>query len=1213
MSKAIVSPPPDQAQRHQALDAGRSVLVQAPAGSGKTDLLTRRFLRLLAKVEDPTQIVAITFTKAAAAEMRNRILAELDKASQSDDPADPDNEFEMSALARRALERGKALHWRLTDLPAQLSISTIDSFCRDLAIQQPLLSGFGSELSISEQPGDLYRRAARRALEQIDGADAELANAIATLLLWRDNNWHEMEELLVTMLAQRDRWMHDFLVNRQPDWDQLRARLERPFAEAARKILHNLDQLFDRAPDARPELHDFIRFGFTNCGDPRFQDLAEMADFPTGPFDGAESLDTAMRSFHSLAALLLTKDRVFRQRIDKSIGFPADRKAEKARLAGLISALRAVEGLQSAFSALEDAPPARYTDDEWQIVRACFILLRHAAGQLQAVFAEAGSVDFIEVAQIAMRVLSSEDGRPSDTAINTADRIHHLLVDEFQDTSRRQHALIASLTAAWPEPAGRTVFVVGDPMQSIYFFRDADAELFARVRTLGLESPNGDSLPLDFVPLSANFRTQPALVNDLNDRFKTIFTTNDGSGIEFSPATPAREASAGSPARTQLHFEFALQVQRGDRTNSGTDERREQIAEQREAARATQIDKIISLIREHLPRLEWAHASGNKYRIAVLGRTHKSLAPIAQALHKAGVPFRAVELEGLKDRPEVLDALALARALLNPMDRVAWLGVLRAPWCGLSLADLYVVTSEDDPTRMKQAIPDLLREHVERLTPESRTSVDRLLNAVAFASRLCATAPDASLGTWLEQIWLQLGGASCVDATGMANLDLLWSCLDRLPNGAQDLVGPAIDAALQRLKALPDPAASSDYGVQLMTIHKSKGLEFEVVIVPDLQAASARTRPGLLSWLERGLTEPDASGEATEFLVAPLPTKGGSSGDAKQWVDRVIRNRELQETRRLLYVAATRAREELHLFAHPEVKIVEGEFTLVEPRDSLLKTAWPALADEVQAQFESWKLNAAVEESEEAVQLAASGPSPLANINEIQPSRLHRLPAHFSPPPINSFTSSRNDGPVDLERVELFTRHEGGLLSRAFGTAVHIYMEELARLRTTRDWVTSLAALESIAFRIASEIRATGISREKAEPLALNALQVARKAAADPTGQWILSPHEHAESEVSWTGMAEGSLRTVRVDRVFRAGATPNSEGNRTWWIIDYKTAHADDLDPARAKAELRALFAPQLEAYATVLRNIHGTETTIFAGLYYPRMLWFDWWQVAN
>ena len=146
-------------------------------------------------------------------------------------------------------------------------------------------------------------------------------------------------------------------------------------------------------------------------------------------------------------------------------------------------------------------------------------------------------------------------------------------------------------------------------------------------------------------------------------------------------------------------------------------------------------------------------------------------------------------------------------------------------------------------------MPELLAERLPLLSEAGRPAAARVLEALAAASALRAAQPTASLGTWLEQVWLLLGGAACVDATARANLNLLWSCLDRLPGGEEDLLGPGLDAALDKLTALPDPGASSDCGVQLMTIHKSKGLEFEVVIVPELQARSgarqaAKCSPG---------------------------------------------------------------------------------------------------------------------------------------------------------------------------------------------------------------------------------------------------------------------------------------------------------------------------------------------------------------------------------
>jgi ATP-dependent exoDNAse (exonuclease V) beta subunit len=1223
MSKQTAnSLPPDQLQRQSALDCARSVLVQAPAGSGKTTLLTERFLRLLGDVEEPGQIVAITFTNAAAAEMRHRILGELEKAAAGAEPIAGDA-FSMEALAQRALKRSEALGWKLLDLPAQLRISTIDSFCRDLALQQPLLSGLGGGLAINERPRELYRRAARRTLERIDEGNSALGKAIETLLLWRDNSWQEMEELLVTMLGTRDRWMHGFVLEREPDWDALRARLERPFADAVRRALTELDALLEQAPGARAEAQELARFACTQVENEALRGLAELAEFPAAPLAGEAlggALGEARAAWTGLAALLLTGGGSFRKTVDKRLGFPAERKREKERVLSLIATASGIAGLESALAAVSGLPSAGYSEDEWVIVRACFALLRQAAAELQVVFAEAAAVDFVEVAQIAQRALKGDDGLPTVAALRVADGIRHLLVDETQDTSRRQYSMLADLVAAWPDTTGRTVFAVGDPMQSIYFFRDADVELFARLREQGLEIPGGEPLLFEPVRLTANFRTAPKLVERLNEIFEKVFAEEDGSGVRFSSAEPARaELGAGEPRiepRFELHLEFVPRSRRGSAAEV------EDGGELDESAGGAQTQEIVELIKSHMGQVETARAGNKRYRVAVLGRTKKALVPIVKGLRAAGIKFRAVELEGLSSRPEVLDALALARALFNSMDRVAWLGVLRAPWCGLSLKDLHRLTSADDAKLLARPVPELLAERLGLLSPEGRIGVERVLSALANVLAQRAAQPAASLGTWLEQVWLRLGGADCVDATGRANLDLLWSCLDGLPGGEQDLMGPALDAALEGLTALPDAEASSECGVQLMTIHKSKGLEFEVVIVPQLQARTAVSHGKMLTWMERGLAKPDELGEITEFLVAPFQTKGEDRGKAKEWVDRVYRERETQEMRRILYVAATRARDQLHLFARPACKMEgNGEVSLSTPSNSLLATAWPALEEEVRTRFEEWKAaRASGAQVIESIAAVAGESNVVQMPAPTKPTLLRRLPVDYR---AESFAQAATGTPARTGRSgvaglasesgdgRLYARHEGGLLSRALGTAVHALLEELARLRAAHDWEVARGLLERFAPRIAAQVRGAGADETTAAAIAAQALGYALNASRDAIGQWILSPHADAASEASWAGVVGGAVRTVRVDRVFRGGLEPLAEGEECWWIVDYKTAHAEDADPAKALPELRRMFAPQVEAYGKVLRNLHGSATSIRGGLYYPRMLRFDWWEL--
>lgn len=1215
MSSIARPAPPDQSQRERALDASASILVQAPAGSGKTDLLTRRFLRLLAEVQDPSHIAAITFTKAAAAEMRDRIVSELEKTAAAAS-APVEDEFEMQALAQRALHHARALGWNLIDVSGVLRISTIDSFCREIALRQPLLSTLAAGLDVTDRADELYRKAARRTLLQLGTEDserepAELRECIASLLRWRDNNWQELESHLVGMLRKRDRWLQEFWLgdfNAREDhasWNALRERLERPFARAAAHDLAAVSSLLAQSPGAWAQAVELARFACGNCEDLPFAPLADCADCPLAPFATVDEIEAARQAFTCLAELLLTKAGTFRRSVNKNDGFPQGSDTHKAQLIALAQSLGKIDGLQSALCAVRDLPPIRFSEEDWNIVRACFVLLRHAAAELRVAFAEAGKLDYIEIAQAAQQILQGDNGNPGEAALAFADGIHHLLVDEFQDTSRRQHALISAIAGAWPDFAGRTLFLVGDPMQSIYFFRDADAELFPRVQHVGFDLPDGGSLVPRFVRLSSNFRTRPELVLRLNELFQPIFATNDGSKVRFSPSEPARSDAGEADASYQLHLAFVPDTPRGASADADSAEARRHKAEERAAALKQQVGEMVDLIRSRIELVEPARANGKKYRIAVLGRARAALAPVAEALRNAGIPFRAVDLEPLADRPEVQDAVALARALFNPEDRLAWLGVLRAPWSGLSLPDLHTLTSNDDPAIQSQPVPDLMRSRAHLLSPAGRSAVERLQAAADDAQALRAAVPDISLGTWLQQVWRRLGGDACVDATGRSNLAQLWRCLDQLPDGPVDLLGSPLESALGELTAQPDPSVDSSWGVQLMTIHKSKGLEFEVVIVPELQAKNGRSLPGMFAWLERGLEEPGELGEATEFLIAPFQPRGSERGRMRQWVDCQYRQKEAQETRRILYVAATRAREELHLFARPAYKMENGEPVLCPPGESLLATAWPALETEVRARFQEW-LAAAQDGRIET--LAASSSNVITMPSPAPPAFLRRLPADFVAPAMPRLAARGAD--TASETAQAYERHQGGLRSRALGSAVHRAMEELALLHVSRAWEEAVASLPDVRGRIAAAARALGFDQAQARDIAAEALRIALRAAGDPIAQWILAPHADAASEIRWTGLLNGTLRTVQADRVFRAGTAPLAAGDSFWWIIDYKTAGLGRAAASVSLADLRAQFAPQLELYAQVLRKLHGEQAAIRTGLYYPHLLQFDWWE---
>jgi len=344
-----------------------------------------------------------------------------------------------------------------------------------------------------------------------------------------------------------------------------------------------------------------------------------------------------------------------------------------------------------------------------------------------------------------------------------------------------------------------------------------------------------------------------------------------------------------------------------------------------------------------------------------------------------------------------------------------------------------------------------------------------------------------------------------------------------------------------------------------------------------------------------------------------VQSKGADPGKAKKWVDRMRSEREAQEDRRILYVAATRAREELHLFARPAYSVASnGDLALAGVKKSLLATAWPALEDRVRARFAEWQAESARHEPVPAtIDAIAAAAQPVEMPAPARGTTLRRLPADYKPRQAGAVLPAQPEASIVASGSQLYRRHEGGLLSRLAGIALHRFMEELARLRVQMEWEPARSRLGQLVPRVEAELRGAGLDAKQAAALAADALAHALRASHHPTGQWILSPHAEAASEVRWAGVIEGNLRTVQADRVFRAGEAPHADEDGCWWIVDYKSHGAErGSDPATELPRLREVFAPQLEAYAAVLKNLRGSGVRIFAGLYYPRVLLFDWWE---
>ena len=1126
----VVDPAADQQQRLEALDTARSFIVQAPAGSGKTELLIQRFLALLARVDRPEAVVAITFTRKAAAEMRHRIVAALGSAA-GPRPTTP-HEALTWKLAREAVSRNDRLGWRLAEHPARMRIQTIDSLCAMLVRRMPWVSRMGASLRPVDDAGHLYARAARRTVSMLDaeGAPADVAGAVAVLLAHLDNHFGRVEQLLSVMLGTRDQWMRH-VVHRSPSDvlheapapagpEALRAHLEASLREV---VESNLTAVRAGFPERfRDETAVLARFAASNLRAGNRASAIDACHEMTGfPGSDAESLP----SWVGIAEMLLTGQGTRRRSLNVNQGFPATDAGRdaKERLARIDLDPETTESLH----ALRTLPPPRFDEKQWDVLNALMLLLPMAVEQLRLVFREEGCVDFTEIG-IGARAALGPDESPTDLARSLDDRITHLLIDEFQDTSQSQYGLLTRLIRDWHPDDGRTLFLVGDPMQSIYGFREAEVGLFLQARKNGVGAVN--PVPL---ALSVNFRSHPPVVNWVNRVLRDAFPLSEDFLSGAVTYEPSEAFKADHPASCVRFHPFL------DRDQE------------------TEAERVVEIITD-------AQARRPDETIAVLVHARSHLAGIVSALRRNGVRFRAVEIDALGDRPVVRDLLALTRALLHPGDRVAWLAILRAPWCGLTLTDLEALAG-GDPT---SAVWDLLQDPAwrERLSPDARSRIDRMMPVLAEAFALRARLPIRRL---VEGVWTALGGPACLetrtereDAT--AFLDLLERVQDGM--GIPDEKAFADDVA--RLFAPSDIEAAGD--VQLLTIHRAKGLEFDTVILPGLGRLPRSEDPRLLMWHEY------ARGRQSRLLLAPIRATGGEKDPLYAYLARIETQKRENERTRLLYVAATRARKCLHLLGHA-VPDPENESLKTPSSRTLLARIWHAVEPEFMEALKDYEKK----NPEGDTAAAKSWGVPL-----------RRLVAGWTPGPLPEdidFKPLYDPSDPDGEEPGHPTFEWVTELQRRVGIVVHRMLQ--------RMYAPDL--LDFSEERLRSALRQEGLAGNKLDEAVSRALSALGNIVADERGRWILSRHAHDERELALTTVLNGRPRQYVVDRTFVF------EGRR--WIIDYKTsAHTGgDLEGFLDNEQQR--YRSQLEGYAGVMQSLESGPVNL--GLYFPMLQgWRSW-----
>lgn len=1117
----------DEANRRRALDLS-SFIVEAPAGAGKTELLTQRFLRLLATVDEPEEIIAITFTRKAAGEMRQRIQDSLNAAHSGKLP-DAAHKRITFGLACEALARSAERGWQLTSTPGRLRLTTIDALCASLARQMPLLSRFGAQPGVAEDARPYYLDAARRALDHLEDEDAH-AEDVATALGYLDNDVTRLVNLLAEMLARREQWREI-------------AELARPEVAIDTAINALVDEALLTIAGALDDawqmrLMPLARFAAAQLGAGAQNQAADGVDEHalldwTSPLAPERAKLPAWRA---LAALLLTKEGSPRKTVTVKNGFPSAKefKAQKEAMLAFLAALDAEQ--IAALRRIGDLPRAEHAQDA--VIKALVGLMKLAAAELWLVFRERGEVDFSELSTRAIAALGEEDA-PSELGLRLDYRVRHLLVDEFQDTSPLQIELLQRLTVGWQAGDGRTLFAVGDPMQSIYRFRRADVGLFLRVAQQGI-----GNIKLDALRLSRNNRSCPAVVDWINAHFPSVFPGHDDplrGEISYRPFVATREGLpdagvcvhllAGQPAATQAQV--------------AKDEAR----------------KIIALIKD-----EWQQDP--KRDIAVLVRARNHLTALVTALRQeTDWRFSAVDIEPLVGRQSVQDLIALTRAMHHRGDRLNWLAILRAPWCGLTLADLFALAGDDHTATVWSLMNDALR--VARLSEAGQARVQFMR---AILQDALAGQGRQRRRVWVEDVWRQLGGPRCLAAHLRQDAQAFFDRLDKL-DVAGRFTPDSLETDMAALYAAAD--AEADGRLQLMTVHKSKGLEFDTVILPALHKKPSGRDTPLLAWDSFALS----MGE--RLIAAPVNVRRADKTEPTvyDFLQKLEKERSSNEEARVLYVAATRAVRRLHLIGGVWVKkesassgaLAMGGFD-TPSNDSSLGLLWPTIsAVRSAADVDIIAMDQAVGESE-AENLATFVPQLVRQ--EHLPAMVKKMAGDMG----SALADAQTDRqlPASGEAADPF--------AAALGTLTHALLEQMSH--DIDAWhAARLNAIQPAAERW---LASRGWPWADAIPGAAKVIAMLHTTLASEAGRWVLTQHEGAAAE--WVlssvpdpskvgaGNTAHSVETRVVDRTFIA--------NGVRWIIDYKTADLGETATDAQFAAHAARFQPQLARYGRLFAN---------------------------
>lgn len=833
---AQMNPSPEQEPAIR--ERGRDVVATAGAGTGKTRTLVARYLSLLAEGLPLRSIVAITFTKKAAREMRNRVREEVRKY------------LERAALSTEKRDRWQALYAALD----AARIGTIHSLCAEILRAHPAEAKVDPRFEVLDEGHTNILR--DRAVDEALAWAADDQEAVRLFALLGERELRSTIEKLLRQHLDVAQCLDGLPDPLWPEWESIlvppiRAFVDDHWVREAFEALLALraDGTLEHAKAANDRLAAPLRH------------LLTLWD---------EILVAHERGDWAVVSARLAPLRGEMKQVGRAANWkPADPKAIIKELQGRYDA-GLKEWVGKGINLVLDRQLA-------EVMPALRRLFEHVVTIYQQLKDDRNALDFDDLEQGALSLL-----RENDSVRERWQRdVKAVLVDEFQDTNGRQGDLVTLLNGD-----GGKLFIVGDAKQSIYRFRGADVTVF-RTERERIEQEGGAAFRLE-----TSYRAHRDLVQGLNDLLRPVL------GELADPERPWAEPFAmllhdreePGPGFSPPHVELHLTV--GSKGEGALNRAADALA----ARIVDLMDGGVQVVEDGRKR------SGSRPLdygdVAILCRASTSFSAYEDALERAGVPFLTVAGRGFYGRPEIRDLLNALQALADPTDDLALVGLLRSPAFALSDAALFRLCQERD--QAEEAVPlwDVLRETEDGLFEEDGRRADR---AIRIITDLHGQAGRTSVADLLKAL---------LDATDY-RAGLIRAGLTRAARNVAKLLADAhasgivgVGEFLEYVNGLRDSGtregearATAEGAVQIMSVHAAKGLEFPVVVIGDITHEGRERRDPLI--------DPD--------LGVLLPLK--DEDDALPAIYRLGKLRDSDqedaESDRLLYVAATRAREKL--------------------------------------------------------------------------------------------------------------------------------------------------------------------------------------------------------------------------------------------------------------------------------------------------------------